>query len=237
MSQQFEDKFFEDIEKAAKQSNFFVPILKKVSAHLPDNARVLDVGCGSGAYLSPIIEMSRCELHGIDAPSAYLKLALDNGYRSVEETDDLCKEPLPYASESFDAVISKDVFEHLSNPMFTLNEVKRVLKPGGLFLWHVPNHFTIKGRLKFLMDNNIDTYRFYPNVNRWELPHIRFYTFKESIAVFNKNGFDLVEDYSNFFGDMLILNRFQIFKNFLKRLAGKNQDNYAGALTILLKKQ
>lgn len=237
MNQHFEDKYFEDIEQAANRTNFFLPILKKFSSYIKKGDLVLDVGCGSGAYVSPLITLSGCELYGIDAGSSYLGLARKRGYKDIAVIEDLCNNSLPYEDATFDAIICKDVFEHLLDPIFVLSQINRILKPNGYFLWHVPNHFTMKGRLKFLFDNNIDTYRFYPKTGRWELPHIRFYTFADSIKIFESNNFHLITDYSDHFADIFILNRFNMFNNYSKRLAKRNPDNYAASITLVLRKK
>ena len=49
------------------------------------------------------------------------------------------EESIPYANETFDLVFSDNVVEHLSDPNAVLNEVRRVLKPGGLFFAKTPN--------------------------------------------------------------------------------------------------
>jgi ubiquinone/menaquinone biosynthesis C-methylase UbiE len=46
---------------------------------------------------------------------------------------------LPFASESFDLVTANMVVEHLDDPRTQFAEIGRVLKPGGIFLFHTPN--------------------------------------------------------------------------------------------------
>lgn len=61
---------------------------------------------------------------------------------------DVSKEPLPFNNNSFDEVYMKWVFEHVTNPLYVLQEARRVLKPNGkiiiitdnagFFLYHWP---------------------------------------------------------------------------------------------------
>lgn len=57
---------------------------------------------------------------------------------------------LPFADATFDLVTANMVVEHLDDPITQFGEVRRVLKPGGLFLFHTPNIFgytTISARM------------------------------------------------------------------------------------------
>ena len=46
---------------------------------------------------------------------------------------------LPFESSSFDLVTANMVVEHLANPVTQFREISRILKPGGVFLFHTPN--------------------------------------------------------------------------------------------------
>ncbi len=48
---------------------------------------------------------------------------------------------LHFADDSFDLVTSNTVCEHLKEPKTQLAEVSRILKPGGILLFHTPNVF------------------------------------------------------------------------------------------------
>jgi SAM-dependent methyltransferase len=61
--------------------------------------------------------------------------AMHQGYRCEN------LERLTYADESFDLVITQDVFEHVLDPQAGLAEVSRVLRPGGVHLFTVPWHY------------------------------------------------------------------------------------------------
>ena len=77
----------------------------------------------------------------------------------------------------FDLVISKDVLEHVLNPQYAFRQFWNKIRIGGYLLIHVPNHFPIYGRMKFLKSNNIDTFNYFPNHQRYNYPHIRFYNY------------------------------------------------------------
>jgi 2-polyprenyl-3-methyl-5-hydroxy-6-metoxy-1,4-benzoquinol methylase len=96
--------------------------------HMKKGMKLLDNGCGRGEFLHAFGSMGM-EVHGTDV-SSYCKDA-----RIV----DLNKENLPYPDNYFDVVFSKSVIEHISNTEHYVNEMKRVLKKGGVLILLVPD--------------------------------------------------------------------------------------------------
>lgn len=89
--------------------------------------RVLDLGCGDG--LIGALKPSGCEVHGLDLDRA--RVARLEGYASGTVWDLNDSRPLPFSTGYFDAVVAKDVLEHLNAPWRTVAEIHRVLRPGG----------------------------------------------------------------------------------------------------------
>lgn len=88
--------------------------------------RVLDLGCGKGRFARRLAE-GGAEVVGIDLSAAMLAEAED-GFGRVRGS----ARRLPFAAATFDAVIAVEVFEHLAAIDAVLNEVRRVLRPGGI---------------------------------------------------------------------------------------------------------
>ncbi len=112
---------------------------------------VLDLGCGNGKTLLSISDKFS-ELHGVDildilSPEAQTKVNFSSA--------DLNFEKLPYGNSSMELVTALQIIEHLENPFFLAREVARVLRPGGIFVFSVPNPFNLAFRLKFLLTGNM----------------------------------------------------------------------------------
>lgn len=103
--------------------------------HVSAAAKVLDVGCGTGAVLDQMAG-KKFTVSGIDMNDTALAYCREKGF-SVEKG---FADKMPYQADTFDVVFALDVLEHLDNPEAAVREVKRVLKNGGLFIVTVPAH-------------------------------------------------------------------------------------------------
>lgn len=105
-----------------------------VRARLTPQSRVLDLGCGRGG----VVELFWHEVGfaaGIDADAASLAEHRAAGMPVLQGRG----ESLPFVDESFDLVVCLWVLEHLRRPDVVLREVRRVLRPGGHFIFLTPN--------------------------------------------------------------------------------------------------
>jgi predicted TPR repeat methyltransferase len=107
-------------------------IAEILGEHLPDSeAAVLDVGCGTGLTCRVLAERGYRRLDGIDLSAEMLAVARERGiYRDLLQGD--INQPLPLESASYDGVISSGTFTHGHVGPEPLQEIFRVLKPGGL---------------------------------------------------------------------------------------------------------
>lgn len=108
-------------------------ILNAISNVIPlFKGKVLDSGCGSMPYKKLILENKEVKSYiGLD-----VEFALD--YYSDKPDFYWDGITMPFENETFDAVLSTEVLEHILNPDAYLLEIKRVLKPEGIFFFTVP---------------------------------------------------------------------------------------------------
>lgn len=234
MKEHFDNKFFDDIDEKIGD-NYFSPILDLVFNQIKVS-NVCDIGCGNGIFTADLKQKFDCNLTGIDSNKYALEQAGKLNFDQLIQVGDFTKDRLPIDDSSIDLVICKDVLEHLMDPLFLTNEISRILKPGGYFLVHVPNHFPIFGRLKFLITNNIDTFSYFPKSNRYDFPHIRFFTLSSMKELLDISGFSVVDNMSFFFFKLPILGRILPIK-IKKIISNASTDNFSEGLTLLTQKR
>lgn len=119
---------------------------------VPDGV-LLEVGCGAGTYLDLMRALGWSRVVGVDLSATAIRNARDvlalEAYRcQLEEAN------LP--PSTFDAVSLSHTLEHLPNPVRTLGEIHRLLKPGGRLAVIVPNFeslgFRVFGQAWFPLD-------------------------------------------------------------------------------------
>ncbi|HEY1102960.1 MAG TPA: class I SAM-dependent methyltransferase [Burkholderiaceae bacterium] len=119
------------------------PYHQKVVAPLLPARRdvaVLDLACGNGRLLYNLRACGYTRLTGVDISPEQVAVAHRLGLTEVQ-----CADLAPWVrsqpAASFDVVCLMDILEHLDKPevLALLDEVHRILRPGGLLIAHVPN--------------------------------------------------------------------------------------------------
>jgi len=100
-----------------------------VRLKLNRQARILDIGCGSGGLLR---SLKRLGFHNLTGADPFLPKGIEaNGVR-------LIKRQFFELDDKFDVVMLHHTFEHMAEPQFVLKEVKRVLHPDGVVILRMP---------------------------------------------------------------------------------------------------
>lgn len=105
-----------------------------VRSKVTPDSRILDLGCGRGG----VVELFWRDVKlaaGLDPDSPSLSEHRAPGMPVIRGVG----ERLPFADSSFDLIVCVWVLEHLQEPQATFREVRRVLRPGGHFLFLTPN--------------------------------------------------------------------------------------------------
>lgn len=116
------------------------PWVKKViESHFNrTNLKIADIGCGAG-FLSNYLAQTFDSVHGLDASGSTIEVAKLNDKTNKVKYDLGNAYMLPYENDSMDVVCAMDFLEHVEDPARVVAECSRILKPGGLFLYHTFN--------------------------------------------------------------------------------------------------
>jgi len=124
----------------------FAPMLpqlrKLIRLHFPRNpdARILELGCGPGVLIYCARKAGYTDISGVDGSAPQVAEATRLGIEGVR-LGDLMLTLRESRDTSYDAVVTLDVIEHFRKEEIIdlVDEVQRVLKPGGRWLIRTPN--------------------------------------------------------------------------------------------------
>jgi SAM-dependent methyltransferase len=147
--------------------------LRKAFAMLaeePERGRALDVAAGSGIATAALAEQG-WEMSAIELGDELAGQIRARGVTDVR-IHELGSGPLPFADGTFRAVFAGEILEHLVDTAGFLDDVRRVLVPGGVLVLTTPNLASLENRLRLLLG-------IYPKWVDYELAgegHVRGYT-------------------------------------------------------------
>jgi SAM-dependent methyltransferase len=118
---------------------------------------ILDIGCGSGAWLARLARHGFKRLHGVDNQSfTRFPPAEETGASFSCSHADLDNDPdLGLGTASFGLITAIEVIEHVHNPGRFLSHAARHLDNNGYFLITTPNLHSIRARLRFALTGKL----------------------------------------------------------------------------------
>ncbi|HNR84115.1 methyltransferase domain-containing protein [Ottowia sp.] len=148
--------------------------LSVLTRHIPAGARVLDLGCGSGAigrFLAARDGAGAGPIDGLTLSHDEARRAAPH-YRRVEVADlESCDLPARFAPGSYDVVVCADVLEHLRQPQRVMDQCRRLLAADGRALLSVPN----AGYVGLVAELMAGEFRYRPE-GLLDDTHLRFFT-------------------------------------------------------------
>lgn len=111
----------------------FVALAQRVTAGLPAGSRILEVAPGPGYLAIEIARRGAFEIIGLDISHTFVEIAERNSREANVDIDfrQGNASAMLFADNSFDLILCRAAFKNFSQPLAAINEMHRVLKPGG----------------------------------------------------------------------------------------------------------
>jgi ubiquinone/menaquinone biosynthesis C-methylase UbiE len=108
----------------------------KVHAQLPPGGNVLEIAPGPGYLAVELAKLGHCRVTGLDISHTFVEMATRLAATAGVEVDFRQGDgsAMPFGDNEFDFVVCRAAFKDFSRPVEALNEMHRVLKPGGTAL-------------------------------------------------------------------------------------------------------
>jgi 2-polyprenyl-3-methyl-5-hydroxy-6-metoxy-1,4-benzoquinol methylase len=128
--------------------NYIYGPVSEMLMDVPDDALVVDIGCGNGSFLS-LFQDRGWDLHGSDYSTTGIEIARSNypNIRFSLANAESMPEELASRAGRFDVVLNTEVIEHVYNPRGLLKTCYSLLKPGGALVLTTPYHGYLKNLL------------------------------------------------------------------------------------------
>jgi SAM-dependent methyltransferase len=131
-----------DSQYPMRVNSFYQTLVKHTHRLPPKGAKVLDIGTAGGAFLDAAKKFGY-DAHGMEPSADLVARGKARGLQIEQGTiDNHTFEP-----NSFDMVCLWDVIEHLPDPKAALLEIRKLLKPDGIFLINFPDIGTTQAKL------------------------------------------------------------------------------------------
>jgi ubiquinone/menaquinone biosynthesis C-methylase UbiE len=116
-----------------KSLDEFKVLARRVADQIPARSQVLEVAPGPGYFAIELAKLRRCRVTGLDISHTFVEIARRNGAEAGVKVDFQRGNAasMPFEDESFDFLLCRAAFKNFSQPVRALQEMYRVLAPGG----------------------------------------------------------------------------------------------------------
>ena len=111
----------------------FRTLARRVAQQLPAGADVLEIAPGPGYFAIELARLGGYRITGLDISQTFVEIARQNAAQANVQVDFRHgnASAMPFKSESFDFLLCRAAFKNFGAPLGALQEMHRVLKPGG----------------------------------------------------------------------------------------------------------
>jgi len=126
-------------------------LIESIPETIPYDTPILDLGCGSGAWLERLANAGFNNLYGIDYDVRQFATSKAISLQANLDFDN----HLSFENKKFGLITAIEVIEHLQNPGRLFVHVSNLLEPDGYFLLTTPNLHSITCKLRYLVTGNL----------------------------------------------------------------------------------
>lgn len=160
-------------------------VLEMIKMANPRPAKILDVGCASGWFLSEVSgNFPKADCHGVDLYKEAVSYGSKRYKKLKLRQSDAHK--LPYGDNLFDTIICCEVLEHVENPKQVLIEIGRVITPDGFLVVEIDS-----GNFLFKL-----VWYWWTSLRKgvWVDAHVHSFNIQRLNKLFKESGFTLVKE-------------------------------------------
>ena len=174
---------------SVKREPHLEKLIEKLESLLPKNAKIIDVGCNDGKFLSRLRESGFNDLHGLEPTKNMSERAINAGFKVFNSYLDSKKSgEIVAKTGQFDCVTLRQVLEHIENLSDFGVALRNLLKPNGLLVIEVPDaqsHFDL------------------PDFALWE-EHINDFSLGSLKNFLRQHGLELIDSYKTQFSGVCL---------------------------------
>jgi ubiquinone/menaquinone biosynthesis C-methylase UbiE len=117
----------------AEMMKQYVDLAHRISSQLPQRATVLEVAPGPGYFSIELAKLGRYAITGLDLSGTFVRMATKKAAQVGVQANFTqgSASNMPFPAGSFDFLLCRAAFKNFANPVGALQEMSRVLKPGG----------------------------------------------------------------------------------------------------------
>lgn len=177
-----------DSHKKRYQSDF------EMFVRFYNRGEILEVG-SAPCHFTYLLKKLNYPVVGLDIEPGRLNKFIKKYDLDVRKCD-IEKEQLPFKDNQFNFIIFSEIFEHLRiDPIFTMKEIRRVLKPDGIMMLTTPNLYALERIISFATGRGLfKPYKQFEKLHTiGHMGHIREYSTDEAKHFLENTGFKVID--------------------------------------------
>lgn len=116
-----------------KSLDSFKEDARRMAERIPPHGKVLEIAPGPGYFSIELAKLTQCEITSLDISKTFVEIARSNATQAGVRVDfrQGNASDIPFAADAFDFIFCRAAFKNFTQPVAALEEMYRVLKPGG----------------------------------------------------------------------------------------------------------